>query len=413
MANKGEPTSYGDVLRELERRLREPAPGLLQVLTGPRQVGKTRLLGEIEAGFEGRARYVAADAAAASLPGWWEAQWAEAERRAVNRPPAVLLIDEIQYVSDWGRRLKASHDAIRRRRVPLHVVVSGSSSLSLGRGARETMAGRFERLRLLHWSAGEIARVFSMDPREAVETAVRQGTYPGATGFLEDRDRWRAYLRDAIVEPAIGKDIMALEVIRKPALLRQLFMIAAGHPAEIVTLQKLRGRLEESGALTTLAHYLDVLEQASLVAGLEKHSEHAVRRRRAPPKLVVLNPGIVGALSDEDEPSPARFGRWVENACLAHAWNSGQTVKYWRAEPYEVDMVTTGSWGDWAVEVKTGRYSVRDLAGLLEFCRRFPKFSPLVLADCEDEATARDAGLPCRSWASFLLGGPPDWPLLA
>ncbi len=275
------------------------------------------------------------------------------------------------------------------------------------------MAGRFERLRLLHWPVREFSRVFSLDPKKAVEAAIRQGTYPGAVPLMPDHERWRTYVRDAIIEPAIGKDILALETIRKPALLRQLFMVAAGHPAEIISLQKLQGRLEESGALETIAHYLDVLEQAYLVVALEKHSQHAVRRRRAPPKLVVLNPGIVGALAGDDDPSSSQMGRWVENACIAHAWNAGQTVKYWRAEPLEVDMVMSGSWGDWAIEIKTGRYSVKDLAGLFEFSRLFPGFRPLLLCGCGEEETARRAGVPCRSWASFLLDGPPNWPLLA
>jgi hypothetical protein len=70
--------SYGAVLAELERRLREPAPGRVQLLTGPRQVGKTTLLGEIEKQWKGKALYLAADAPEASLPGWWERQWQRA-----------------------------------------------------------------------------------------------------------------------------------------------------------------------------------------------------------------------------------------------------------------------------------------------------------------------------------------------
>jgi len=66
--------TYGFVLAELSRRLKEPAPGRLQLLTGPRQVGKTTLIGEIESQCEGKSLYLAADAPEASLPGWWERQ---------------------------------------------------------------------------------------------------------------------------------------------------------------------------------------------------------------------------------------------------------------------------------------------------------------------------------------------------
>ncbi len=406
------PHSYGAVLEELRIRLEEPAPGRIQIVSGPRQVGKTHLLRELEALDRERVVYAAADAPVASIPGWWEAQWRAAENIADSGATAVLMIDEIQYLPDWGRRLKAEYDRIAHRRTPLHVIVSGSSGLKLGRGARESMAGRFERLRLLHWPVREVARQLQLSEEVALRLAVPFGTYPGAVPYLKDPDRWRAYIQEAIIEPAIGRDILALEAIRKPALLRQLFALAAGHPAEIISLQKLRGRLEDAGALETIAHYLDVLEQAYLIVALEKYSARAIRRRAAPPKLVVLNQGILGAMAPggpvSAERDPEGWGRWVENACIAHAWNAGQDVWYWRAEPLEVDMVISGSWGKWAVEVKTGAYGTRDLAGLFEFCKRYRGHRPLMLCDSGDEALARNAGVATISWQQYLLSGPPE-----
>jgi uncharacterized protein len=405
------PHSYGSVLSTLAERLKEVAPGRVQVLTGPRQVGKTHLLRALERRWRGRAVYAAADEPAASLPGWWEARWQEAEHVASRRGSAVLLIDEIHFLPEWSRRLKTAYDRLTHEKVPIHVVVSGSSSLRVGRGARETMAGRFESLRLLHWPARELARQLKIEPDRAVEIAARFGTYPGAVALLDDETRWASYVRDAIVEPAVGRDIMAMEVIRKPALLRQVFALAVGHPAEIVSLQKLQGALGEAGALETIAHYLAVLEQAFLVAPIEKFSPHAVRRRAAPPKLVVLNQGILAALSVREASRPegaaARWGRWVENACIAHAWNAGQAVSYWRQEPLEVDMVTSGSWGAWAVEVTTAPYSTRDLAGLLGFCAANPAYRPLLVCEAGREALARRQGTASISWQEFLLSGPP------
>ena len=405
------PHSYGSVLATLAQRLKEVAPGRVQVLTGPRQVGKTHLLRAVERRWRGRAVYAAADEPAASLPGWWESRWQEAERVASRRGSAVLLIDEIQFLPEWSRRLKTAYDRLAHEKVPIHVVVSGSSSLRVGQGARESMAGRFESLRLLHWPARELARQLKIEPDRAVEIAGRFGTYPGAVAFLDDETRWASYVRDAIVEPAVGRDIMAMEVIRKPALLRQVFALAVGHPAEIVSLQKLQGALGETGALETIAHYLAVLEQAFLVAAIEKFSPHAVRRRAAPPKLVVLNQGILAALSpraaSRPESVPALWGRWVENACIAHAWNAGQAVSYWRQEPLEVDMVISGSWGAWAVEVTTAPYATRDLAGLLYFCAANPAYRPLLVCEAGREALARRQGIASVSWQEFLLSGPP------
>lgn len=401
------PSAYGHVRQELERRLREPAPGRVQVLSGPRQVGKTTLLLELAAAFAGRVIYAAADSTEAALSGWWEQLWREAERLAVQAGGAILLVDELPYMANWAQRLKAEVDRIHREHIALHVVVSGSSAIHLGAGSRETMAGRFERLRLLHWPAAELVQRLHLTPAQAVDQLVQSGSYPGAQRLLGDRVRWRSYLRDSIVEPAIGRDILALESIRRPALLRQVYATAIGHPAEIVSLQKLCGQLTEKGAIDTVAHYLHVLEEACLIAALPKYARKVVRQRAAPPKLVILNNALLAAGSDMDPlRMPERWGRWVENACAAFCWNAGQRVSYWRAEPLEVDLVLEGDWGTWAIEVKTGTHTTHDLRGLLEFCRINRDVQPLVLCDEGHETTARRAGLPAQSWQSFLIEGP-------
>ena len=390
------------VAAELKRRLREPPPGRVQVLTGPRQVGKTTLLLELARRLP-NAVYHAVDTPEAAMPGWWEAIWRDVQSRQ-KRGPAVVLLDEIQYLGKWDRLVKAKADQIQREKWPVNMALSGSSALLVGRGLKETMAGRFEKLRLLHWSASDLQAAFGLTDDEAVAHLVRRGSYPGAFPLREDAARWRAYLRDSIIEPAIGRDILMMEPVRKPALLRQLFLVCLGHPAEIISLQKLAGELHAAGALETVAHYLEVLEQAYLVAGLEKFSPRMLRRRAAPPKIVLLNNGLMAALQDVSDEHP-RWGFWVENACLAHAWNRGQEVYYWREEPLEVDGVLVGSWGKWAVEVKTGNFATRDLGGLLEFCRRYPDFQPLVLCSRE-RANDILPGTKLMFWGDFLLGKP-------
>ncbi len=394
------------------RRLGEPAPGKMQLLSGPRQVGKTYLLQGVLKAFPRLATYSAADSPGALLGGWWEARWGEAESIAASQGCAILLLDEIQYLPDWSRRLKAEYDRITRAKLPIHVVATGSSSLELGRGARETMAGRFEQLRLLHWSAQDLATEFGLTDEVAVEQAWRFGTYPAAVALRGEPERLRAYLRDAILEPALGRDLLALETIRRPALLRQIFAVAAGHPAEIVSLQKLRGELSDSGALATIAHYLALLEAAFLVAPLPKFSLRELRRRAAPPKLVVLNQGLLaaaqqGAALDGLEAQPSR-GRWIENACIAFAWNAGQSISYWRQQPYEVDLVIHGDWGRWAIEIKTGGVAVKDLAGLLRFAELHRGFRPLLVGESKARAVADAAGVRFLPWREFLLAGPPQ-----
>jgi len=401
--------SYHECREVLRKRLADKAPARIQLLSGPRQVGKTTLLLELADDASASAIYAAADAPEATLPGFWDRLWTRAEETARAQGRAVVLLDEAHLLHDWAARLKGVWDRIRRHRVPIHVVATGSSALHLATGSRESLAGRFERLTLAHWSARSLAEVFKLAPPSAAELFVRMGSYPGTFGLRDDLRRWSAYVRDAILEPAIGRDILALAAVRRPALLRQVFGVAASSPAQIVSLQKLQGQLQDRGALETIAHYLALLEEAFLVAPVPKYSVQAARRRAAPPKLVTLNNALVAAVHPDGvaaAQNPATFGAWVENACLAYAWNAGQRLHYWREEPLEVDGIIEGTWGAWAIEVKTGKLQATDLNGLLEFVRRFSRFKPLVVCDAETRFSADRLGVPAMTWQRYLLEGP-------
>jgi hypothetical protein len=85
-------------------------------------------------------------------------------------------------------------------------------------------------------------------------------------------------------------------------------------------------------------------------------------------------------------------------------------VSYWREEPLEVDGVFEGSWGRWAVEVKSGPFRMSELKALLELVRRHSGLRPLVICDDSGRASAERAGVQAISWHQFLLGGPPGAP---
>ncbi|MFA5787937.1 MAG: AAA family ATPase [Actinomycetota bacterium] len=404
-------SSFEECRQVLEARLADPAPGRIQLLTGPRQVGKTTLLLGLAERLVSSASYAACDGPEAATPGFWERLWARVAEEARGGSTVTVLLDEVQHLEDWAARLKTEWDRIRRRNLPIHVVATGSSALRVGKGSRESLAGRFERITLTHWSAASLSAAFGLSGPEAADLVVRQGAYPGAAAYRDDPRRCTAYLRDAIVEPAIGRDILALGHVRKPALLRQVFAVCTGAPAQIVSLQKMQGQLRDAGALETIAHYLALLHEAYLVAPLRKYGARPLRQRAAPPKLIALSNALLAATDPRGVPAaetdPARYGAWVENACIAHAVNSGQDVTYWREEPLEVDAVIDGSWGRWAIEVKTARFDERDLRGLLEFTKRYPSYRPLVLGPAAGLEAAERAGVSAMRWKDFLLEGPP------
>jgi predicted AAA+ superfamily ATPase len=408
MIDKYFPHTYTAVFEELRKRVSEPAPGFVQLLSGPRQVGKTTILLALAKEYGEQSIYVAADSPEASLPGWWEQVWKRAELQA-EKNKAILLIDEVHYLPRWSALLKVQYDRIRRLNIPLHCIVTGSSAMQLGAASRETMAGRFERLKLLHWPAAELARRFKLKNAQAVDQLLAYGSYPGSIGLLNNPLRWQEYIRSSIIEPAIGRDILVMETVRKPALMRQVFAVSVGYPAEIVAIHKIAGQLLEKGAVETIVHYLHLLEEASLIASIKKYTTKKVLLRASPPKLVVLNQALFAAIESQLPPTvktdPVRYGRWVENACIAHAWNAGQKVWYWREEPLEVDMVLEGSWGTWAIEIKTGTFTTRDLAGLLTFCKKYPRFKPLVICLDSRNGPLPDAGIQTVSLQSYLLEG--------
>lgn len=410
MTDKLKNNGFLSVKETLQKRLKEKPPTLLQFVVGPRQVGKTTLLLELAKEFGKHSLYVSADSPEASLPDWKENVWKRAEALATSQA-AYLFIDEIQIIPHWSQWLKGHFDQILRKKLPLHIVATGSSSLKIGAGSRESMAGRFERLVLAHWNAQDLIDLLGIPKKTASQNLVSFGGYPGAVRFWKDLPRCKEYLQHSIIEPAIGRDILQLEQVRKPALLRQLFAIATAHPAEIISLEKIAGTLAEKGALETLSHYLSLLQEAFLVSPLPKYSGSEIRRRKSPPKLVVLNNALLSGAISQIPPTPneepTRWGRWVENACLAHAINQGETVSYWREEPHEVDAIITGQYGHWLVEIKTGPYTERDLYGLAKASLKFPDLKPLVLCSPGEEAPAENSGYTTLSWPDFLKG---IWP---
>jgi len=374
-----EPTFERAIVARVRERLARP-PELIQVVTGPRQVGKTTAARQIAARWDGPVRYAAADLPLPPGPEWIETQWTLARRETGDRP-VLLVLDEVQKVRGWGEVVKAMWDADRAAGRVVKVLLLGSSALLLAEGTAESLAGRFFLHRCLHWSAGECTRAFGWD----LERWLVFGGYPGAAPLVDDEAAWRAYVADALVETALARDVLGLQRITKPALLRHLFALSARFPAQILSYNKMLGQLQDAGNTTTLAHYLRLLETAFLVTGLERFSAGEARSRGSSPKLVLWNNALVTALNlrsaAEVREDPSWWGRLVENAVGAHLLNHLQGVShevtYWRDRRAEVDFVVRTGRVIWAIEVKSGRPGRPQ--GLEAFRRRHPSARALIV----------------------------------
>ncbi|MDE1835058.1 MAG: ATP-binding protein [Euryarchaeota archaeon] len=363
---------------ELVKRLKEPRR-FIQVLSGPRQAGKTTLARQALEACDLPHHYASADESGLRRLPWVREEWEVARKLSHSAGPrgSVLVLDEVQKVPGWSEIVKALWDQDTRTGTCLHVVVLGSAPLLVQRGLTESLAGRFEVLRLPHWSFPEMENAFGWD----VDRYLFFGGYPGAAPLIGDPPRWARYILDDLVETTLSRDVLLLNRIDKPALLRQLFQLGSECSGQIVSYQKLLGQLQDAGNTTTLAHYLELLAAAGLLLGMQKYSGSRVRTRGSIPKLLVLNTALLTAPSGrslrEGRSDPEFWGRLVETAVGSHLVNSATVggrveVTYWREGGREVDYVLRGTRTTLGIEVKSGRPRGPP-TGLDAFVRSFPR----------------------------------------
>jgi len=371
----------------LKGRILEPRK-FIQVLAGPRQVGKSTLVSQV---LESVNIPYSAETADTVLPedsDWIHRIWegARATMAVRGEEERLLVIDEIQKIDNWSEAVKREWDEDSRSGKNLKVVLLGSSRLLLKKGLTESLAGRFELIRLGHWSFREMQEAFGV----TLDQYIYFGGYPGPAGMTGDERRWRKYVKDALVSPAIEKDVVMTSNIYKPALMKRLFELGCGYSAEILSLTKLMGQLQDAGNVTTLASYLEILDQCTLLTVLRKYARDEARKRNSIPKYQVYNNALLTAYKGRsfvaDRTDTKAWGRWVESAVGTHLLSMAEEldyqVYYWRdtsasRRDDEVDFVIVNRGEATAIEVKSGRRGMN--SGLPAFVQAFrPKRSLVV-----------------------------------
>jgi uncharacterized protein len=388
---------------QLLKRLKEKRR-FLQVLSGPRQTGKTTLARQVMAASHLPAHYASADEP--SLRGdrtWLAQQWDVARLMARDgNKGALLVLDEIQKITDWPNVVKLLWDDDTHSGLPLKVVLLGSAPLLIQSGLAESLAGRFEVIAVPHWSFAEMREAFGWN----LQQYIFYGAYPGAAGLIEEPERWRRYIQDSLIETTISRDILSLTRVDKPALLRRLFLLGCAYSGQILSYQKMTGQLAESGNTTTLAHYLELLQGAGMLAGLVKFSPGLARQRASSPKLQILNTALMSAQDsrsiEEVRKDGDAWGRLVESCIGAHLFNSSFgtdiSVFYWRERNHEVDFVLEQGKTTVAIEVKSGGRR-GSLPGMAAFASRFnPKHQ--LLAGGQGIALEEFLSKPAAYWLS-------------
>ena len=384
------------------KRLHEPRR-FIQVLSGPRQTGKTTLARQIMEAFNGSTQYAAADEPALKDSSWVEQQWEVCRTRLRTdkySKRSLLVLDEIQKIHGWSETVKRLWDEDSANGLAVLVVILGSSPLLMQKGLTESLAGRFETIPVTHWSCAEMRAAFHWD----VDHYVYYGCYPGAASLIGDDQRWRSYVQDSLIETSISRDILQMTRVDKPALLRRLFEAGCAYSGQVLSYQKMLGQLQDAGNTVTLAHYLQLLQEAGLLAGLSKYAGQHVRQRGSSPKLLVLNTALMTSSAHLTLATARQdtdfWGRLVESAVGASLANSikgkDSRLFYWAGRNREVDFVLARGDALVAIEVKSGRKKT-SLPGIDAFSREFPVKRKLLVGA---------QGIPLEE---FLLAPPETW----
>ena len=358
---------------------------LIQVVMGPRQVGKSTVVKQVLKDIDIPYLFYSADNVPASNSGWISDCWAAVRSLKVNKSwhDVILVIDEIQKIANWSEVVKKEWDFDSFNDINIKVLLLGSSRVLLEKGLSESLAGRFEEIRMSHWSYQEMKDCFGF----TLDQYIFFGGYPGAATLINDEERFNHYIQSAIIEATINKDILMDTPISKPALLRQTFELGAAYSGELLSLNKMLGSLQDAGNTVTLTGYINLLKESGLLCGLQKYSVDNARRKASIPKLQVYNNAlktVYSPISFEqaiiDRKSWGRIfesniGAYLVSQSFIHHFD----VFYWRERDFEVDYILRKNNTLIAIEVKSN--AEKRTEGLEKFRQLFNPKSAFIIGD--------------------------------
>ncbi len=317
---------------------------LIQVILGPRQVGKTTAILNLLADYDGIFHYISAEENLAVQQDWLNQQWQQALSKSSS---CLLVIDEIQKVPNWSERIKTLWDEQKvKRNQKLKLVLLGSSSLKIQKGLSESLTGRYELLRAFHWSFEESQIIQKLTLSEYLN----YGGYPGSYRFIGHAKRFDTFIQNSIISSVIEKDLLSESRIRNPALFKQTFQLLQVLPSAEISYTKLLGQLQDKGNTDLIKNYLDFFEGAFLLKQIHKYSSKAFRTRLSSPKIVCLAPSLFQRQKKE---APDFLGLCFESLVGADLLKAGLEVTYWREGDFEVDFLVELDGHTIGIEVKS------------------------------------------------------------
>ena len=362
-----------DLVNTIASRVLEPR-SFIQIVVGPRQTGKTTAILQALEMLDAKPTYFSFDDERHTTPEKLQSIWDDARAVEESNGSSLLVLDEVHRIKQWSSVVKSLWDEDTRIKRDLKVILSGSSPLLLRKGLKESLTGRFELIHSPHWGLWECRQAFGY----SLEDYFFYGGYPGAARIRNDEDRWANYMREAIIEPTLTRDVLFIDEVRKPAVLAELFYLGASYSSQEVSYRKLLGQLQDAGNTDTVANYLRLLGNAGILKGLFKYDEKLIKVRGSSPRLLTFDPSLMAVASGKSrdqllEESETR-SHVVESAVgaylLARSQSEGFELYWWREGDREVDFVVRKGTKRTAIEVKSGR--VKSRSGLRTFLEEYP-----------------------------------------
>lgn len=373
-------TEYQIIKNRLEEQRK-----FIQVVMGARQIGKSTVVKQVLKDISIPFQLFSADNVPATNSAWISNCWAAVRSLKENNGwnCVILVIDEIQKIANWSEVVKKEWDEDTFHDCNIKVLLLGSSRVLLEKGLSESLAGRFEEIRMSHWSYSEMRDCFGF----SVDQYLYYGSYPGAATLVEEQDRFQQYIQSAIIEATINKDILMDTPISKPALLRQTFELGAAYSGNLLSLNKMLGSLQDAGNASTLAGYINLLEESGLLCGLQKYSIDTARRKASIPKLQVFNNALKMVYTpvtfEQALLDRKAWGHIFESGIGAYLVSQGFVhrfeVFYWRERNDEVDFVLRKKGSIIAIEVKSN--AEKKTGGLEKFRELFAPRAAFIVGD--------------------------------
>lgn len=369
---------------KIKSRLEEDRK-FIQVVTGARQIGKSTVVKQVLKDIELPYQFFSADKVPASNTAWISNCWAAVRSLKENNAwdCVILVIDEIQKIANWSEAVKKEWDDDTFNDCNIKVLLLGSSRVLLEKGLSESLAGRFEEIRMSHWGYKEMKDCFGL----SLNQYIFYGGYPGAASLIGDNDRFEQYIQSSIIDATINKDILMDTPISKPALLRQTFELGSAYSGNILSLNKMLGSLQDAGNTSTLASYINLLNESGLLCGLQKYSVDMSRRKASIPKFQVYNNAlkmVYNPLTFEQAIMDRKtwghifesaIGAYLVSQAFVHRFN----VYYWRERNDEVDFILQKKSSLVAIEVKSN--AEKRTEGLEKFKQMFNPKSSFIVGD--------------------------------